>query len=358
MSKKQLIILTIVLGLLICILLLKESAKSPVNLEEQMALETFAPSGFLSSDAARIEIYKRESQDQKVVLARTDGSWRVRSRFNAPAKGDKIDNFLDKMKTLEGEFRSREAAVLEDYGISEDKALHIAVYRKNEKKPSYHILVGKRETYGRRFVRRQGQNTVYTVNVDLASEIGLWGDTDNAPESSQWMDKVVVDFDKEKITKIALTTPDNSRVFEKRAKGPVGEEPETGEKEYEWVLAEDNSDAVFQQSEVDGILRALDIYYSLDVADPSKKKEFGLESPGFRCEVTLENGEKTALIAARNKPDEDGYMMIEGKDTVYTVTGAKLDDLFGASEAEEPPEIKKPLEIKKPAETKKPRRRR
>ncbi len=196
MSRKQIIPLIIALGLLVAVLVLKQTSRIEPTIEEQMELAKMAPKGFLSSDVTALEIYRGGKEDEKVSLVLKDKRWEVASRFSAPGSGKKINEFLGKLKELEGEYRSDGTGILDDYKLSDEESLHMAVFRKNEKTPSYHLLVGKSDTYRGRFVRRAGENAVYTINVNIASEVGVWGqDTEKVPESQTWLDKTVIDLE-------------------------------------------------------------------------------------------------------------------------------------------------------------------
>ncbi len=333
MSRKQFIALAVMAGLLLLVIGVKKLARTTPDLEREMGLVVLSPEGFLASDAARIEIYRGSKPDEKVALSREEEAWLVRSRFDAPAKKDKVDEFLGKLKGLEGEFRSEEKEVLADYGLADEEALHVTVYKtgqkEDEKDPWYHLLVGKKESYGSSFVRAAGKNTVYTVDVNLASELGIWGDDEEKPpESSEWVDKTVIDLDKDKIERVTLTTPDRSVVFERREKKREGEDKGDKKKEYEWVVASGGPGTEFKQSGLDDLLGKLDSYEASGVEDPAKKKEFGLADPGYRCEIGLEGGKKKVILAARKKPGEDGYLTLEGERIVYKVEDWKFRQVF------------------------------
>ncbi|MHC4200327.1 MAG: DUF4340 domain-containing protein, partial [Planctomycetota bacterium] len=245
MSRKQFIALAVMAGLLLLVIVVKKVRVRRPDLEEEMALVSLAPKGFLAADAARIEMYRGAKPDEKVALSREEDVWLVGSQFDAPAKKDKVDEFLKKLKGLEGEFRSEEKEVIADYGLADESAIHVSVYKtgqkEDEKDPWYHLLVGKKEKYGSSFVRAAGENTVYTVDVNFASELGLWGDDEQKPpKSSEWVDKTVIDLDKDKIERVELTTPDRSVAFERRERKKDEKEGQghgDKKKEYEWVVA-------------------------------------------------------------------------------------------------------------------------
>jgi len=348
LTKKKLIPLAVIAGLLLLFGLIKKASKPTYELTEEYELTTLTPEGFLSSDVVRLEVYVASKEDEKVVLERKDDQWVVSSKFNAPGKEEKIDEFLDKLKKLEGEFRSDSADVLEDYGLNEEKALHILAYKKIEGPPDLHLLVGKKEAWNRSFVRRADENEVYTVAVNLASEVGVYGEEmDTAPPGKDWIDKKLLDLKKDDVVKVALHTPERTIAFEKREKPkeeedveegetseeekPSDEEDEPKEPEYEWVLAQGGAGFEFKQSGLDEVLRNLEALEAADVEDPSKAEELGLNDPAFRCEISLEGGEKVSLKADRESPSSDAYFMFEDRDDLlYKVSSWKFKGLFKA----------------------------
>ncbi len=332
MSKKQLIPLALICVVLLALLAVKKLSERPVKLEDQLKLVAMAPSGFLASEVEKFELYRGEKKAEKVTLLKKDDGWIVQTGFDAPGRKKKIDDFLEKVKKLQGQ--AREPGPLDSYGLTDQNALHIAVYRKNEKEPAYHVLSGKEAGHNRRFVRRAGEEAVYIVDLNIASELGIWGDDAKAPEADHWIDTTALDLDKNKIAKVTLSTPEKSLVLEKREKPSKEEEKKEGEgekpkkKEYEWVLAEGPTDMKLKKEGVDGILRVLDSLSATGVDDPATKKDVGLETPGYRCEVVMDGGDTHVLVAAKAGPDASGYAMLEGRDVLYKIANYRFDDLF------------------------------
>jgi hypothetical protein len=339
MSRNQIIALAAIAGLLAIVFIAQRAGEAPPDLEKEYGLKALAPERFLVSDVAKVELYRGSKEGEKVVLARDAEGWKVVSAYGAPGKKDDVDEFIRNLEDLAGEYRSDEASVLGDYQLADEQAIHVAAYKVGSEEVWFHLLVGKEEGQGRSFVRREGEDTVYTVNVNLASEMGLWGDDlDKVPESSHWVDKIVVDMEKDEIDRLAIETPDRSFVFEKREKKAEdkdekdgekeGVEDENKEKEHEWAVAQGGPGGAFKQSGIDSLLRALDKYEASDVVDPAKKKEYGLDKPGFRCTVRVAGDKETVLVASRKKPGEDAHLMVEGRDVVYKVADWKFNQVF------------------------------
>ena len=335
---RKLIPLAVIAGLLITVALIQKAGKPKIKLSEQYALEELIPKDFRSSDVIRMEMYLGQNEEEKVVLEKVDDRWLVASRFNAPGKKDKIDKFLDQLKKLEGEFRTESAEVLDDFSLVEDKALHIRVYRQGEDEASCHLLVGKKEAWNRSFVRRAGENSIYTVSVNLASEMGLYGEEINTPPPAKdWIEKKLMEIKKEDVTKLVLLTPEHSLTFERRERpkdvdiqeeDPTEEMP-VEEPQFEWVLAEGGGGFEFKSSGLEEILKNLETFEALDVEDPTRASEVGLDDPAFRFEVSLKGGQTMVLLAQMEAPVMDAYVLLEGKeDILYKVSNWKFKSLF------------------------------
>jgi hypothetical protein len=335
MSKKQLAVLCAVAGLLLIALLVQKLLSPEPSLREELRLEALAPEDFRTLDASRLEIYRGSREDDKIVLAREGGAWFVATRYNAPASETKVGNFLKKIKDLRGELRSDEEAVLDDFRLTDERALHVAVYREGSEETWSHLLVGKQESYGRSFMRRAGESRVFAANANLATEMGIQDEeADKAPESSPWVEKTIADLEKDQIMRIALATPDYKCVFEKRAKEPA---PQPGEAEaaqgaeasWEWVLAEGGRRGGFKQSGVDGIVDRFDLLAATDVEDPARTAELGLAEPRYRCSVALADGSETALLAAPpEEENRDAYLRAEDRETIYRIPWWQFEKLF------------------------------
>ncbi|UCF81290.1 MAG: DUF4340 domain-containing protein [Acidobacteriota bacterium] len=335
LSKKQLAVLCAVAGLLLVALLVQKILSPEPSLREELRLEALAPEDFRTLDASRLEIYRGSREDDKVVLAREGGAWFVATRYNAPANETKVGEFLKKIKNLQGELRSDEEAVLEDFRLTDENALHVAVYREGSEETWSHLLVGRQETFGRSFLRRAGESRVFAGNANLATEAGIRDEeADKSPESSPWVEKTVADLEKDQITRIALATPDYTYVFEKRATESApqpdeAEAPQVAEASWEWVLAEGGRKKTFKQSGVDGIVDRFDLLTATDVEDPARTAELGLAEPRYRCSVALADGSETVLLAAAPEEENgDAYLQAEGRDTIYRIQWWQFEKLF------------------------------
>ena len=103
--------------------------------------------------------------------------------------------------------------------------------------------MGKAPDYKSVFVRRADEKKVYVESTNLKREAGVTeppsgenapksapAEDNTVPKSSKWIKKDLLQLEKDKITKIALNTPDKALAFERHEK-PKPEKPATTEGE-------------------------------------------------------------------------------------------------------------------------------
>ncbi len=354
MKPKNLVPLVVILAILAVLVMVRKVKEESPGIVEQVGLVALLPEGLTKGDVAKVELYVGTKPDEKVILtwdAESD-KWRVESHFNAPVKEDKIEECLDTVVELQGEFRSSASsdADLESYNLTDGLAFHVLGYRKDSDSPAFHVLVGKSPAHKAVFMRADNKTDVFVEDSNLRRLAGLYGDdTDKTPEPDIWLDKRVLDFDKEKIKKVALTWPDKELVFELQPKHPEPEEEqaegeeeeaESGEEveekeepevEHEWVLAKGGLGGPHKQSGLDSLLAKLDSLTATDIVDPTKKAEWGLELAWFKCVVSLEDDPEDVVIeGGRPEPGGDGYVRVanDPEDIVYKLSKYTFNQLW------------------------------
>ncbi|HQH51339.1 MAG TPA: DUF4340 domain-containing protein [Candidatus Hydrogenedentes bacterium] len=351
---KNLVPLVVILAILAALVVLKQVQNRPVAIEEQLQAKVTAliPETVSQGAVTRIDLYTGAKPDEKVVIqrdAQDPNVWRLTSHFNAPAKKDKLDEFLEKLTGLHGEFRAADVTGddLGEFELAEDKAFHVLAYTDDAEKPAVHILNGKAPKSGQVFVRTVDGNTVYVSDVNFRREAQLWSEeADAAPEPGPWEDKDVVKVAKEDITKVALTMPDKQLVFEKRekpAEKKEGEnaEPAAGEEaapkpeeqtppEYEWALASGGvAGQTHKEMGLDAILGAFNPLTATEIVDPAKLDEWNLTTPGFKCVLTLKDKE-LVLEGGLPPSSADGYVRVAGakEPVIYKLSSYVFGKVF------------------------------
>lgn len=335
MSTKKLIILLVVF---VCAAALvgisKLMEKDEGSIIEESGYEDIAPEEFLKTDVAWFEVWRGGKEDTKVIINRTEDSWSVGSRYNAPADTDKVDKFLDLYKGLMGIVRSTSADVLPDYNLTSDQAVHIKIVMKGDTKKPLELLVGKESG----FVRKEGDNTVYAIDRDFNEVLGIYGDTDT-PEGSKWLDKKILSLEKDAVAGLQVTYPDKKLVFEKKEKETPSADAEKEEdnkdaeknkkKEYEWHIVSGIPEGLgAKPNPAKKILEKLTDLKCTDAVDPEQKKKWGLDTPGFSLVVTKEDKSTVEIKGGLPETGSSGYVMISGKPHVYELSSWVFTGLF------------------------------
>lgn len=337
MRTEKLVPLAVALLVLIVFGLIFKRKPGRVDIEEQYQVTALVPKDFLVADVHRAEFYRGKDPAAGVRLARTlnDKSepigWKITSRFDAPGDATRIDELLKSIRDREGEFRAGKSEALADFELSDETAVHIALYKKDGAEPALHLLVGKAEGRNGCFVRRAGESDVYALDVNLRTSLGMWGnEPDKQPEAGEWLSKIVMEVDKSRMARIDLTWPDKRLSLQKKEiEIPVdngqggdakdGEPKPAPKKETRWEVvaggpkvAPDGALAPVKEGGITRLLGKLEKIDANDVVDPTKKAEYGLEPPTHRCEITLDDGSKRVIVGGRPEPGGDGYAMVEG----------------------------------------------
>ncbi len=340
---KSLAPLALILAILAALVVLKQVQNRPVAIEERLQAKVtpLVPETITRGAVTRVDLYAGAKPDEKVTIERDAGDpnvWRVTSHFNAPAKKDKIDTFLDKLTDLQGEYRAGDVTGddLNDFDLAEDAAFHVLAYTDDPDAAAVHILNGKAPKSGQIFVRAADENTIYVADVNFRNEAMIWtGEADAAPEPGPWEDMDVVKIDSEDITRVAVTMPDKQLVFEKREK-PVetkeGEEAaEPPAPVYEWALASGGvAGQTFKQPGLDALVRAFDPLSAAEIVDPEKLEEWNLASPGFKCVLTLKDDKEVVLEGGLPEASADGYVRVAGasEPVVYKLSSYNFGKVF------------------------------
>jgi hypothetical protein len=295
MSSKRLLPLAALLVILVLVAIVLKRHPAPTGLSEETGFERLVPQTLHADRITGVELYQGAKSESSVRLRRQDGAWVVSSYYNAPVRTDKIKGLLDTLSTLQGELRTDKPELLGDFRLEETQALHLQAYTENTESPAVHLLAGKGS--GRQsFMRRANDARVYSVNLNLYSEAGLYGSsTDQPPEAKPWLDLQIQDVPKDQITAVELHTPERS--FRFAWQQPPGatttqtpQEATTQEPtaKQHWALIAPEVPYTVKQEAVDSLVSTLRTLHAEDVADPAQATEYGLDTPLYRTVMTVQ----------------------------------------------------------------------
>jgi hypothetical protein len=361
MRSKQLLPLAIILVALVAAVVLLKRPTTPTKLADEVGFERIFPASLTADAIQGIDLYQGDKKDHTVQLRRQGDTWVAASYYNAPVKADKVRKLLDGVSKLEGDVRADKADMLDTFKLKDTQALHVLFYTDQPDKPTAHLLAGK--SSGRSgFVRRAEQNRVYSVNLNLRTEAGLYGnETDKVPEAKPWLNLQLHDIPKDQVTGVELQSPgrrlqlalkkpkpEKSAEHAKSADGEAKskDEPDTSaaapkakaaapKAKPEWELIEPKVNYPLKQGVVEGMVTTLRTLRGDDVVAPDKMAEYGLDSPPYRAVLTVEEEGKEArqvTIAVGNtvsKEDEKRYVRLEQDDSpVYLLPKWSFHQVF------------------------------
>src|SRR5262245_8189737 len=143
MSPKRLLPLVVILLVLGALAVLFKRPPAPTQLAEEVGLERLVPQTLHTDSIRGLDLYQGARPQEVVRLRQRDGAWVVNSHFDTPGNSTKIQQLLTQLSTLQGELRADSTALLSDFQLTDEQALHLQVYTDTPDKPALHLLAGK-----------------------------------------------------------------------------------------------------------------------------------------------------------------------------------------------------------------------
>jgi hypothetical protein len=294
---------------------------------------TVVAADFDPADISRVTVGNR-ADSLAVVLERLGDGWVARTAWDHPADPRKLQDLLAAMDSLQGDFRSDEAAILDDYGLGpQSDPVKVTLFGKDWQ-PVCSLLLGKRADDGSGvFVRAPDRHAVYLARTEVRGKLGMWA-PEARPETRAFLDLQVFKTDRDSIRKIALHQGDKTLVMEKvLAPAGPGDGSAPPAQDWEWTLTAPSRRAL-AKTKVDGVMNALTGIQAADVADPAVGMEkYGLWKAERRVEVTLADGSTFELRVGDLQPPAGGgqegrYCMTSRNTMVWVIREFKIDQIF------------------------------
>jgi hypothetical protein len=338
MSPKRLLPLVLILIVLGVLAVLLKRPLAPPQLAEEVGLERLVPQTLHTEDITGFELYRGTHPQESIRLRQRDGIWVVTSRFDTPGNSTKIQQFLTQLSTLQGELRADSTALLDDFQLTDEQALHLKVYTNTPDKPALYLLAGK-GSGGNGFVRRAGEGRVYSVNIHLQSVAGLSsGTTDQALSAKPWLDLRIQNIPKEQVTTAELRSPHRALRFTTQpapqAGGTEASQSSSASLTPVWKMVAPELTYSVKSEAVDGLVTTLRTLQGDDVVDPAKSAEYGLDTPPYRAILTVQpSGQEArqAVVFIGNEVSEKSgsrYARLGDTGPVYIVPQWIVQRLF------------------------------
>jgi hypothetical protein len=336
MSGRRLIPLAALLIVLIVAAVILKRQSAPSKLSDEAGFQRVLPQTLRADRITGLDLYQGATPEKVVQLRRQANTWVIASHYNAPVQADKLASFLDMFSVLEGELRSDRAELLQDFRLESPQALHLQVYLDNSETPEVHLLAGKsRGPHG--FVRLANDNRVYSVNLNLYHEAGLYDNhTEQSPQAKPWIDLQIQNLPKPPFSEIALHTPGQRWRFVRQQPNTSSPDtpPETSKTERPWILVEPDVAYTVKQSRLHRLVTALRTLRAEDIAEPANSATYGLEDALYRVILTVPSEAQAThnvtLSVGREVPDQAGkrYARVGTEGPIYILPPWTFERLF------------------------------
>lgn len=339
LKTKHIGILVVVLAVLVGISLLQKASHRRDTARPSLAVLL---DGIWTADGLGRLIVGFGEDPEAVVLEHGPDGWRVPSHWNAQASGDRVDAVLRVLSGLEGEFRSDNADVLDDYGLAGVNTVTVRGFDRQ----GVEILaldVGRKVEGGQgEFVRLPGQDAVYVTTASVLSPLGLYNGPAR-PGGRHFFHLEAVQEDRNEVDEIILVDAEGERRLVKEFAVPepapgdtTGVEPAPDRLTWEWRLAVP-TDEPLAKTKADGVLGSLVTIRGVDVEDSAADPAtYGLDAPERRATLVFAGGRRLELeFGAIREAEPDRpvgvRMRIVGDPTVWVVTEYTVNNIFKAT---------------------------
>lgn len=345
MKNRPLILLAIVVVALIAISVIqKTNHRRAVSSSDttEILKASFAP-----EDINRV-VVGAGVDTNTVVLEKLPDHWVARTAWSHPVAQRKIDDLLKELVDLRGEFRSKNPAILADYGLADTSDVLTLTLFGKDWEPVFSLMVGDRSSNGAgAFVRAPGSDSVYLTRANILGRLGMYG-PDAKPTTRYFLDLQVFKTDRKDVRSIVLHEGDDVLTLEKvypqtvapdtTAADSTGAAADTTSAKpdysvWEWVLA-GKKDRALAKTKVDAVLNAVANIQAADVDDPKTPMEdYGLWKAERRVEVNLADGSTFELRVGADRPKkagvQEGRWCMTSKDrTIWVIRDFKIDQIF------------------------------
>lgn len=336
MSSKWLFPLAAVLMMLILAAVVLKRQSVSMRLSDEAGFEPLVPPTLRADRINGLHFFQGAKPEEILRLRRQDGAWVATSHYNAPIQADKIKRFLTTLSSLEGELRSDKAELLPDFHLDTAQALHVQIYTDNSETPMVHLLASKsRGRHG--FMRIADTNSVYSVDLNLHNEAGLYGNNlDQSPQAKPWLDLQIQNVPVEQISALELHTPTRHWHFvRQQLTSSSPDAPQTAPAtEPQWSLIKPHVEYPIKPGGLNGLVSTLCTLRAEDFANPDQIADYGLDPSTFRAILTVQRNNKDArqvtIQVGHEIPEQAGkrYARLGPEGPIYILSAWTFSQLF------------------------------
>lgn len=324
MSKKNLMVLGVILVALIAAFLIQKTVTRPSkNMQSLTELKiAFDPQAVKS-----IEVFKQDFPDSGVYFEKRDTSWVVTNEFNAPAKSEEVEKILTDLNLVSGSVRGESEDLYPDFSITDRDALQIKLLGA-DKSPVTHIYVGKGGPDGKScFVRLPGSPKVYWANGNFISRFAAW----NAPPNKKlptdrWLNMALVGLGRDAITSFKIRTPKTE--YEFAAVSEAAGDTLTPTKKV-WTQVAPTKGMQLDASKIDGLKTSVANIRGAAVAGPDDAAKADLARAPYSVWASDSLGNQVSIrVSDKINEEEDRLVSAQGRENIYKMNKSMFERIF------------------------------
>ena len=219
MNEKQLKIFAGVFVFLLVVYFISKPRQSSVNLDDFVQNIVI---GVGEDDVKSIEVYKETAAEEpaRMAFVKAEDRWRIPTHYNAIVQKSKMDKLIRDLLEMTGNVRSSDPKHFDSYQISDIQGIHLLLKDEGGNTLA-NLIIGKRaEDYNAGFVRFADKEKVYSVDKNILSPLGVYGEVDTLTQFnvSFFIDLQAVNQDKEKLETIGLVANGKEIIIQKKDK--------------------------------------------------------------------------------------------------------------------------------------------
>jgi len=324
MNKKQIIILSIILGLLALGILLKSWVRSAGDARNSVSQNG---SGITKFDPIKIEkiLIGRGVKAPPVELVKENGIWRVKGLWNVEADPTKVEALIRKLGSANLEMRGTGKKFFPDFGIQNGEAFSIKFFDAGNIMLLDLLLGTKQAGPEGYFVRGASKEDIYFIELNMSELLGIYTAFEEAvPLANSWADFRLFELEPEKVTKItASSIKGDERTL---VLGLMTEADPKDPLKRSWKFLRKDMKLSLDPEKVLKFIVMLQSLRAQKVMDPAGKG-YGLEKPAWQLAVT-EGNKKTILNVGTKETKGDLYYVKTSQNpAVLGLSAHFFDDL-------------------------------
>lgn len=325
MKKKQIIILSLILGALLAGTVLKALIQK-TDPRTMPGFQSFGDLAFHFEPGNVEKILLGRGGKVPVELVKVNGRWEIPSLWGAAALEGKVINLLEKIRGIRWESRATGQKFFADFGISDEEAFSMQLMGRGTA-PLLDLRVGTKPVgQNGYFLRKASGDEVYFTDTNMAELLGIFRDFAEAlPSPDFWPDLKLFDIKIDRVSSVVV-----NHLSEGKERVPTlgirrdaaGDDPSKNP----WNFIKEETPAkTVDPEKVLRFLVALNSTEAQNVVDPSGN-DYGLDAPVLEIAVTeKDRGEVRVALSPKGAKREIYFVKVSNRPEVFKVMANYFD---------------------------------